>query len=147
MSAILRAEGLTSFETRVYETVARIPSGEVRTYKWVAAEIGRPRAFRAVGNALNKNPHPGMIPCHRVVRSDGSIGGFSRGTKAKARTLEREVVRIGPSTPPGPARQGGEKKPLRVNPEQAPVFRLECVEGLTGLRYIDIMPYRRCEVC
>lgn len=64
--------------------------GEVRSYKWVAAKIGRPRAYRAVGSALNKNPFAPYVPCHRVVRSDGSLGGFARGAAAKNKLLRRE---------------------------------------------------------
>ncbi|OIO38347.1 MAG: hypothetical protein AUJ75_03020 [Candidatus Omnitrophica bacterium CG1_02_49_10] len=81
---------LTPFEKRVYRAVSKIPAGEARTYKWVALKAGRPRSYRAVGNALNKNPFPGIVPCHRVIRSDGSIGGFARGTKAKRALLKHE---------------------------------------------------------
>lgn len=80
----------SAFEEKVYKAVSRILKGETRSYKWVAENIGRPRAYRAVGNALNKNPYPGIIPCHRVIRSDGAIGGFSRGTKAKKSLLSKE---------------------------------------------------------
>lgn len=83
---------ITEFERNVYWAVLRIPKGRVRSYSWVAAAIGKPRAVRAVGNALNKNPYIGIVPCHRVVRSDGSIGGFARGVVAKRRMLMREGV-------------------------------------------------------
>jgi len=87
---------LTDFEKQVYYVVSRIPLGEVRSYKWVAAKIGRPRAYRAVGNALHKNPFAPIIPCHRVIKSDGSIGGFARGKAAKNRLIkrEREIIRF-----------------------------------------------------
>jgi O-6-methylguanine DNA methyltransferase len=64
-----------------------IPRGEVRPYGWIAAEIGRPRAVRAVGTALAHNPVPLVVPCHRVVRSDGSIGQYSLGGPAAKRTV------------------------------------------------------------
>lgn len=68
-----------------------IPRGETRTYREIAEMIGRPRAYRAVGNALRKNPHPIIIPCHRVVRSDGSLGGYSNGgTRVKRKLLLEE---------------------------------------------------------
>lgn len=82
------------FERRVLEQLRRIPRGEVRTYRAIAREIGHPGAVRAVGNACAKNPIPLIIPCHRVVRSDGSLGGYSlRGGRAlKRRLLEQEGV-------------------------------------------------------
>lgn len=83
---------MTAFERKVYMAVLRIPAGETRSYGWVAARIGKPRASRAVGNALNKNPFIGMVPCHRVIRSDGSIGGFERGARQKRILLRREGV-------------------------------------------------------
>jgi O-6-methylguanine DNA methyltransferase len=77
---------LTRFEQAVLRKAAEIPPGEVRTYTWVAREIGHPAAVRAVGSALARNPMPLVIPCHRVVRTDGRIGDFIYGTPAK-RTL------------------------------------------------------------
>lgn len=92
LSAISGDARLTDFERGVYRAVLMIPKGEVRSYKWVAVKTGRPLSSRAVGNALNKNPYPGDVPCHRVVRSDGSIGGFARGASAKRRMLLAEGV-------------------------------------------------------
>lgn len=87
--------GLTPFETDVLETTRRIPRGEVRPYAWVAAEIGRPRAVRAVGSALGRNPVPLLIPCHRVTRSDGSIGNYgSGGPEMKEELLRAEEVNL-----------------------------------------------------
>lgn len=80
----------TSFELKVWNAVKRIPYGETRTYKDIAAEIGSPRAFRAVGNALSRNPIPILIPCHRVVRSNGKLGGYTAGIKVKRYLLELE---------------------------------------------------------
>lgn len=85
--------GITPFERDVLRKTAEIPRGEVRTYTWVAREIGRPRAVRAVGSALANNPVPVLIPCHRVVRSDGLIGNYGAGgTSAKKEILAREGV-------------------------------------------------------
>lgn len=85
--------GLTEFERAVLEKTLEIPPGQVRSYAWVAREIGRPRAVRAVGSALARNPIPVLIPCHRVVRSDGVIGQYGAGgTAAKRAILESEGV-------------------------------------------------------
>jgi O-6-methylguanine DNA methyltransferase len=81
---------LTKFQKKVYRVVSKIPRGETRSYKWVAKKIGRPRAYRAVGNALNKNPRIGKVPCHRVIRSDGSTGGFALGKGRKKQMLSDE---------------------------------------------------------
>jgi len=89
---VLKDEKITDFERKVYKAILNIPKGETRSYKWVAAKIGKPRAARAVGNALNKNPYIGIVPCHRVVRSDGSVGGFARGVKNKRELLKSELI-------------------------------------------------------
>lgn len=82
---------LTGFEQAVLRKALEIPRGEVRTYAWVAREIGHPRAVRAVGNALANNPIPILIPCHRVVRSDGMIGQYGAGgPDAKRKILTHE---------------------------------------------------------
>lgn len=86
----LDMEGYSSFEKDVWECVMKIPYGERRTYGWIANEIGKKRAARAVGNALGKNPFPPIVPCHRVVHSDGSLGGFSGGLDLKRALLELE---------------------------------------------------------
>jgi O-6-methylguanine DNA methyltransferase len=78
---------LPEFERRVLEKTLEIPRGEVRPYAWVAAEIGRPLAVRAVGNALARNPVPFVVPCHRVVRSDGHIGQYGAGGPTAKRAL------------------------------------------------------------
>ena len=80
---------LTKFQEKVYNVVKKIPKGKVLTYKEVAQFIGKPLAYRAVGNALNKNPFK-SVPCHRVIRSNGKIGGFAKGTKEKIRILREE---------------------------------------------------------
>jgi len=80
---------MASFKDKVLEVVAEIPKGKVLTYKEVAKRAGRPKAYRAVGNILNKN-YNSRIPCHRVIRSDGKIGGYNRGVKNKIRLLKYE---------------------------------------------------------
>ncbi len=78
------------FERRVLETANEIPYGEVRSYKWIAEHMGRPGAWRAVGRALHNNPAPVIVPCHRVIRSDGSAGGYAFGEEWKACLLSLE---------------------------------------------------------
>ncbi len=80
----------TSFEQEVWTCLREIPYGETRTYKWLAERVGKPDAFRAVGNALGKNPIPIIFPCHRIIESDGSLGGYSGGIDIKRRLLEIE---------------------------------------------------------
>lgn len=80
-----------SFRSRVLEVVRKIPKGKTLTYKQVAEKAGGPQASRAVGNILNKNFDP-QIPCHRVIRSDGKLGGYNRGAEKKKRILEKEKV-------------------------------------------------------
>lgn len=84
----------TPFQQAVYDVLTTIPAGSVLTYTQMAVAIGRPRASRAVGQALARNPHPVTVPCHRVVRSDGSLGGYSGvgGPSAKRALLEAEGV-------------------------------------------------------
>lgn len=79
--------GRTPFERAVLTKALEIPPGEVRPYGWIAAEIGRPKAVRAVGSALARNPIPLVIPCHRVVRSDGALGAYSMGGPGTKRRL------------------------------------------------------------
>ena len=87
----LDLRGHTPFEVMVWMKALEIPRGEVRPYGWIAAEIGRPKAVRAVGTALAHNPVPLVVPCHRVVRSDGMIGQYSMGgSEAKRRVLAAE---------------------------------------------------------
>lgn len=87
--------GLSPFQRRVLETTARIPHGSVRSYGWVARRIGRPAAARAVARALATNPIPFIVPCHRVIREDGSLAGYGLGgTATKRRLLEAEGARL-----------------------------------------------------
>ena len=81
------------FSDKVYKIVRKIPKGKVLTYKQVAKLAGRPKAYRAVGNILNKNCNS-SIPCHRVVRSDGKLGGYNRGSERKRKILIQEGVML-----------------------------------------------------
>lgn len=74
--------------------VQGIPKGQVMTYGQVAEEINKRKSARAVGNALNKNPHAPAIPCHRVIKSNGEVGGFATGTKKKISLLKQEGLKI-----------------------------------------------------
>ncbi|MBI2848518.1 MAG: methylated-DNA--[protein]-cysteine S-methyltransferase [Chloroflexi bacterium] len=80
----------TPFQHRVWTAVRSIPYGEIRTYQWVGVNIGLPRGARAVGQALSHNPLPIIIPCHRVIASNGSLGGFTGGVDTKERLLSLE---------------------------------------------------------
>jgi len=82
-----------SFSENIFKVVLKIPKGDVLTYKQVAKKAGRPKASRAVGNILNKNYDP-KIPCHRVVRSDGKIGGYNRGSAKKRKLLKKEGAKL-----------------------------------------------------
>jgi O-6-methylguanine DNA methyltransferase len=84
----------TSFQRAVWRAMLEIPYGQTRSYGQLAAEVGRPRAYRAVANACGKNPLPIIIPCHRVVASKG-LGGFSLGIDLKKRLLAIEGVKLG----------------------------------------------------
>ena len=86
----------TKFQLKVWRYLMKIPKGETKTYLEVAKAIGKPSAFRAVANAVGKNPFPPKIPCHRVIRSDGSMGGYSGkgGIKKKKILLQSEGITI-----------------------------------------------------
>jgi O-6-methylguanine DNA methyltransferase len=81
---------LPEFQRQVLQTALRIPFGEARSYAWIARHIDRPRATRAVGTALARNPVPFIVPCHRVLRTDGGLGGYALGLPLKRRLLEFE---------------------------------------------------------
>ena len=84
--------GATRFQQSVWKIVQAIPYGETRSYAWVASRLGCVTAVRAVGQAVGKNPLPIIIPCHRVIRSDGTLGGFTGGLAIKRRLLRLETV-------------------------------------------------------
>lgn len=77
----------TKFQKRVWKEIATIPRGETRSYAWLARAAGKPKAHRAAANACGKNPVPIIMPCHRVIASDGTIGGFSSGIRLKKKLL------------------------------------------------------------
>ena len=83
----------TAFQVKVWKAISKIPKGEVRTYKELARIIKKPRAIRSVANACGKNPYPIEIPCHRVIKSNGELGGYSAkgGSKAKRILLSKEL--------------------------------------------------------
>ncbi len=89
-----RIVGGTPFQRQVWQALAEIPHGETRSYAWVAQRIGRPRALRAVGQAVGSNPLGLLVPCHRVVASDGSLGGFGGDLEMKEDLLRLEGVRV-----------------------------------------------------
>ena len=84
----------TKFQLKVWKYLKKIPFGSLKTYSQVAKAIGKPRAVRAVANAIAKNPHPPKIPCHRVIRSNGVLGGYSGkgGLKTKKKLLKKEGI-------------------------------------------------------
>lgn len=81
---------LKPFQKKVFEELIKVKAGETVTYSELAKRIGNPKAARAVGNAMNKNPFPIIIPCHRVVGSNGSLTGYALGLKRKAELLQLE---------------------------------------------------------
>jgi len=86
--------GLTDFQRDVLAATRTIPAGQTRPYAWVASEVGRPGAVRAAGSVLARNPVPLLIPCHRVVRSDGAPGRYLFGPETKQQLLRREHARL-----------------------------------------------------
>ena len=86
----------TEFQLKVWAYLKKIPRGSVKTYSKVAKDIGKPLAVRAVANAIGKNPYAPKIPCHRVIRSDGSLGGYSGrgGIKTKIFLLKKEGIKL-----------------------------------------------------
>ena len=89
----MKLEG-TKFQIKVWKAISKIPKGRTQTYKEIAKLIGKPKAPRAVANACGQNPYLIKIPCHRVIRSDGNIGGYSGkgGMREKKRLLKNEGV-------------------------------------------------------
>ena len=84
----------TKLQLKVWNYLRKIPRGTVKTYMQIAIAVGKPKAVRAIANAIGKNPYPPLVPCHRVIRSDGSIGGYSGkgGTKTKRELLKKEGI-------------------------------------------------------
>tara|TARA_Y100001970_G_C13423552_1_gene457787 strand:- start:109 stop:396 length:288 start_codon:yes stop_codon:yes gene_type:complete len=88
---LINIEG-TEFQKKVWREISKIPKGKTKTYKEIAILVGSPKSYRAVANACGKNPFPVTIPCHRVIKSDGSIGGYSAkgGIRKKKALLSKE---------------------------------------------------------
>lgn len=84
----------TSFQRQVWRTLQRVPYGKLRSYQWIALRVGGPQYARAVGNAVGANPLPIVIPCHRIVAHDASLGGFSGGLPMKRKLLGLEGTLI-----------------------------------------------------
>ena len=115
----------THFQREVWEITRLIPYGETRSYAWVAEQIKKPKAVRAVGQALARNPLPIIIPCHRVRASDGDLGGFSGGIEVKRYLLSLEAsanvsLRDGSTFSPAPSSRRGHgcPKPTQERPPQ-----------------------------
>ena len=83
----------TEFQIKVWKEISKIPKGKTKSYKEIAIAIGKPKSFRAVANACGKNPYPIEIPCHRVIKSNGELGGYSAkgGLKTKKILLSKEL--------------------------------------------------------
>ena len=92
INELLKTVEGTNFQIQVWSEISKIPFGKTKTYKEIAVSIGKPNSARAVANACGKNPYPIDIPCHRVIRSDGNIGGYSGdgGIKKKKELLKSE---------------------------------------------------------
>ena len=84
---------MKTFAERVYSITAQIPKGKIATYKDIAEQMNT-KAYRAVGTALKKNPHAPRVPCHRVINSDGALGGFAHGLPKKIKMLQEEGIQI-----------------------------------------------------
>tara|TARA_B110000305_G_C18979362_1_gene420895 strand:- start:3 stop:284 length:282 start_codon:yes stop_codon:yes gene_type:complete len=93
---VKKKNNYSNFQLKVWNYLTTIPRGKVKSYSDVAKAIGKPLAFRAVATAIGKNPFPPRIPCHRVIRSDGSLGGYSGkgGSKTKKMLLKKEGITL-----------------------------------------------------
>ena len=80
----------TEFQQHVWKAIQKIPYGEVRSYQWIADQIGRPKSARSIGNAVGENPVSILVPCHRVIRSNGELGGYGGGLERKRQLLTLE---------------------------------------------------------
>jgi len=145
-------EALGDFQRAVLKKCAEIPPGEIRPYGWIAREIGNPGAVRAVGTALGRNPIPILIPCHRVVRTDGRIGKYAWGTPMKRELLETEG--LDPTAIEAEAGRGVRyvgsdttgiycfpscRHAKRITPQHRVEFRSDSDASSSG--------YRACKVC
>ena len=83
-----------SIDKKIYKKLLKVPKGKITTYGELAKAVGLTNGQRAVGKIMNKNPYPGIIPCHRVVKADGKVGGYAYGEEIKINMLEKEGVKI-----------------------------------------------------
>ena len=83
-----------NLEKKVYKKLCQVPKGKVTTYGELAKAVGLENGQRVIGRIMNKNPYPGIVPCHRVIKSDGKIGGYAYGEKSKTKMLSREGIKI-----------------------------------------------------
>jgi O-6-methylguanine DNA methyltransferase len=134
---------LPAFQRRVLEEARRIPFGQARTYAWVARRIGNPRAVRAVGTALARNPVPLIVPCHRVLRSDGGLGGYSMegGVALKARllALEQAIPPLEGCSTTGIVCRAGCTSGRRMRPDRCRPF-----DSLAEARSAGFRPCKSC---
>jgi O-6-methylguanine DNA methyltransferase len=149
----LDLRGRTDFEVAVWTKALEIPRGEVRPYGWIAAEIGRPKAVRAVGTALGHNPVPLIVPCHRVVRTDGTIGQYSLGGPANKWTILAEEG-LDPASLEDAARRGERLRGSATTkivcwPTCRHARRIEARHRVAfrSLREATAAGYRACKVC
>ena len=133
--------GTAAFQREVLDAAAEIPFGEVRSYRWIADAVGSPRAVRAVGTALGRNPVPILVPCHRVLRTDGTLGGYAFGLEMKERLLdlERETFAIIASRTAKIVCRHGCKGARRIREENRIVF--------ASRREAEAQGYRACKLC
>lgn len=133
--------GLPAFQRKVLEAARRIPFGEARPYAWLARRIGHPRAARAVGTALGRNPVPILVPCHRVLRGDGDLGGYLFGPAVKERLLrlERTTPVLEGCTSTRIVCRVGCVHGRHVRPDRRVVF--------ASLQDARAVGYRPCRVC
>ena len=142
--------GLSEFERAVLLKALEIPRGEVRPYAWVAREIGHPAAVRAVGSALAKNPVPVLIPCHRVVRSDGQIGNYALGGSLnKRQILSAEGVDPDRLAEPGRRYVGSDTTRIYCFPTCRHARRVQPKHtvGFSSAVAARSAGYRPCKVC
>jgi len=84
----------TDFQKKVWQKIKKIPKGKVSTYKELAFALKKRKAYQAIGQAAKKNPYWPAVPCHRIVKSNGEIGGFASGSRVKKKLLEKEGIRF-----------------------------------------------------
>ena len=140
-SVPLDLSSVPDFQAKVLRAAGAIPFGQARPYAWVAQRIGHPRAVRAVGTALGKNPVPLIVPCHRVLKSDGGVGGYIFGTRVKQRLLglERTTPVLEGCTSTHIVCRVGCPHLRRAKPENRVVFA-----SVDDARSVG---YRPCQVC